>query len=149
MHEAILTRVLGRAFEGVMEDALLLDHARHRIIGVDYPAVVAEPGKQVRGTLCRGIMPRDLKRLDVFEGDEYERRWVDVRAASGLVRAQTYVFIADVSRLEPREWSFAEFEGEKLLHWTDPDSQEYEGLMDTTGGRNLGTFWQRNAIVDE
>lgn len=147
MHDAILSRVLGRKVDNRTEEAVLLENARHRVVGVDYPAVVPESGHQVMGTLCSGLSQKDLQRLDMFEGDEYERRFVKVKTTHGISEAQTYIYIADASKLDRREWSFAEFTKEKLTRWTGEHSTEYDDV-DTTGGRNLGTFWERNTITE-
>ncbi|KAG8627995.1 hypothetical protein KVT40_003868 [Elsinoe batatas] len=60
--------------------ALLPSHRRHRVRGADYPAVIpSNPSASVRGTLAVGLTDADVRRLDIFEGEEYDRRKVGVR----------------------------------------------------------------------
>ena len=56
--------------------AMLHNHRRHKVFGVDYPAILPEEGGCVRGTLVSGLTEGDIWRLDIFEGTQYERRHV-------------------------------------------------------------------------
>ncbi|KAF8339718.1 uncharacterized protein EI90DRAFT_2966890 [Cantharellus anzutake] len=71
--------------------AVLLEHTRHQVKNVDYPAVVAyeqsrslfdreltQDERSVRGTLVNGLTPQDVTSLDLFEGDEYKSEKVQV-----------------------------------------------------------------------
>ena len=93
----------------------------------------------VRGTYVSGLTDGDLWRLDVFEGDEYERSFVDVQPLVNIGRAdgtgnvegepvlvQTYVWVSSRSRLEDREWDFDDFVKTKMARWVDR-GEEYEG----------------------
>ena len=111
--------------------AILHDYRRHRVKGADYPAILPAPSSNVRGTFVTGLTDGDIYRLDIFEGDEYERRQVTCRLLTTLgdpmtgegnvegdeVRAETYVWIAGRGRLDDREWDFAEFQREKMRFW--------------------------------
>ncbi|KAK7555532.1 hypothetical protein IWX49DRAFT_590078 [Phyllosticta citricarpa] len=144
--------------------ALLPHHIRHRVRGCDYPAVLpsspssATDTPSVRGTLVTGLSSADLWRLDRFEGDEYERRRVDVtilgpgagddvepedtpqHAPGSIVVAETYVWIAGVDRLEPREWDFDEFVREKLGRWTGQEGEaEYKDVDDAVAAATTAT----------
>lgn len=62
--------------------AILANHRRHRVRDADYPAIIPVPNEQgstVRGTFVSGLSKEDVRRLDVFEGDEYVRVGVWVR----------------------------------------------------------------------
>ena len=133
-----------------MVPAILDDYKRHRVAGADYPAIVAGAGSFVRGCFVTGLIARDLRSLDYFEGAEYERRVVRVRlleqvedgggagAESGGVRgeeveAETYVWIAGVKRLEDREWDFKDFVMEKMGNWVVDDAHgEFAGESENT-----------------
>lgn len=129
--------------------ALLRSHRRHRVLHADYPAVIPEEGEDatVLGTLVTGLTDGDIWRLDIFEGDEYERRKVEVEVLNDVeggideaakkdqssptsgakrekVAAQTYVWIAGVDRLEKREWDFEEFRKEKMGGWVGTENQD-------------------------
>ncbi|KAF2841526.1 hypothetical protein M501DRAFT_1000774 [Patellaria atrata CBS 101060] len=129
--------------------ALLPHHRRHRVRHADYPGVLpsSTPTASVRGTLVRGLTFEDIRRLDIFEGSEYERRRVKVRVltptpkatdekkagAEGAegsrveetegeeVECETYIWIADAEDLELQEWDFAEFVREKMRFWVGGD----------------------------
>lgn len=92
-------------------------------------------------------------REDVFEGDEYERRKIEVALLETEgeedkeVEADTYVFTAGDDRLEKVEWDYDVFRREKMHRWAD-HSDEYkevdvavEGNVqhDGTGGRGVHT----------
>jgi hypothetical protein len=105
----------------------------------DYPAIILCEGSTVRGTLVTGLTDGDLWRLDIFEGDEYERQKVIVRELKyegdvnvepekdqlgAAVDAETYVWISPKSRLEDDEWDFQEFVKEKMWAWTGESGEE-------------------------
>ncbi|KAI4151646.1 MAG: hypothetical protein LQ340_003378, partial [Diploschistes diacapsis] len=111
----------------------------------------------VRGTLVSGLAAHDLFRLDVFEGDEYERRRVtafplpasassssstggaeaegekkkkknDDDDNDGGVDAETYVWTAGAQRLESGEWDFEAFAREKLGRWVgEGEREDFQG----------------------
>ena len=70
-----------------------------------------------------GLTQGDLWRLDIFEGDEYERQGVKVRLLDdeGVqvdeVATETYLWIAGDHLLEAGEWDFAHFQREKMQRW--------------------------------
>jgi len=130
--------------------ALLPGHRRHRVKNCDYPAVVPSDDSSVRGTLVTGLTSGDIYRLDMFEGEDYDRQvvkvWVDREAAkeqidSGHewdlldeqklkdegeeVLAQCYIWKSGSDDLEPEEWDFKEFKEEKLWRWAGGHA-EYE-----------------------
>lgn len=137
--------------------ATLHNYCRHRVRDADYPGVVPEEGKSVRGTYVTGLTRANISNLDVFEGGEYERRPVKVRVlrpkdtngvqgkggetngareGGGLedyeegteVETETYVFLHPEG-LERREWDFEEFVREKAHRWVFCD-EEYAGMSD-------------------
>ncbi|KAL3426521.1 AIG2-like family protein [Phlyctema vagabunda] len=133
--------------------ALLRDHCRHRVYHCDYPGMIPEQGKTVRGTYVTGLTDLDMMLLDQFEGPQYTRTHVEVELLEhehsqagenvGSRRvAQTYVF-RDQEDLEKVEWDYEEFRREKLHNWAST-SDEYrevdefnENGHDPTGGRGI------------
>ena len=124
--------------------ALLSDYRRHRVLDADYPAILPEKGGSVRGTVVSGLTEGDRWRLDVFEGDQYDRRTVRVKVLRGVgldeaadlqenaawmsedvgedergeaVEAETYVWVAARQELEAEEWDFELFKREKMKAW--------------------------------
>jgi len=101
--------------------AILHNFRRHKVRYADYPAILPVSRSTVRGTFVSGLTDADIWRLDLFEGDEYERRNVRVKLLMKVgdesghgnvegeeVGAETYVWIAGEDRLEDDEWDFAE-----------------------------------------
>ncbi|KZF20325.1 hypothetical protein L228DRAFT_250000 [Xylona heveae TC161] len=141
----------------MIQPAILHDFCRHRVRNCDYPAILPDAGHTVRGTFVSGLSQSDVWRLDVFEGDEYARKPVTVKALSKIgdesgegniegeaLEAETYIWIAGEDKLEKREWDFGEFRKEKLSRWAG-SSKEYQDVdeavraqgTDPTGGRGL------------
>jgi len=142
--------------------AILYNHRRHRVKGADYPAVIpsspeSSKEKSVRGTVVEGLTKEDIWRLDVFEGDEYERRAVSVQVLSAEgdnkiagptpnnanshdprqstqeeLKAETYIWIAGEHRLDDQEWDFDEFVKEKMWRWA-PSEDLKRGRNDENG----------------
>ena len=131
-----------------IQPAVLPGYIRHRVVDADYPAVIAssEPSACVRGTYVQGLTAADIWRLDIFEGDEYERVWVQPRLVKtngeqgDEVKTETYVWKAPRKDLEPQEWDFEEFKAEKLYRWVGGRS-DYEGeLRPSTMGACKSSF---------
>jgi gamma-glutamylcyclotransferase (GGCT)/AIG2-like uncharacterized protein YtfP len=107
-----MARVCGREFAS--EPASLAGHRRHPVRGEDYPGLRAAPGGLVAGRLYRDVDEVAWARLDVFEGDEYERVDVVVALADGsALPAQAYRFRMEFSgRLLPGDWDAEAFDRE-------------------------------------
>ncbi|KAG6862559.1 hypothetical protein C0995_000107 [Termitomyces sp. Mi166 len=110
------------------------------LIGHDLPL----EDRSVRGTLVIGLSQKDLELLDIFEGEDYDRRGVNVHPLSTFVklseyplddktlipskppalpatlapafRTDTYVYNV-YSRLEPDLWSFEDFVTKNARKW--------------------------------
>lgn len=116
--------------------AILINYMRHRVSDCDYPAIIPSPeaGACVRGTYVRGLTAADLWRLDLFEGDQYNRVKVKLRllrndgGEDDEVEAETYVWADGSVDLEDGEWDFEEFRREKMSRWIG-DDEEYEGEL--------------------
>ncbi len=105
----ILRRVCGARAAG--RPAVLQNHACYSVQGCVYPGVVPEPGARTHGVVYDSIDYAQLRRLDRYEGDEYERRRVFVSLADGrLCRAWTYLMREDAGdRLTEEHWDRAQF----------------------------------------
>ena len=97
---------------------------------MSYPVIVPCTGSSVRGSVVTGLTQGDIYRLDIFEGDQYERKNVMVKVLKhvGLgaelqngkleehrseeVKAETYIWKDDLSELEDGEGNFEEFKRE-------------------------------------
>jgi gamma-glutamylcyclotransferase (GGCT)/AIG2-like uncharacterized protein YtfP len=148
MHESVLYRVChGRSLPNsttnsnkfIIRSGLLKLHRRHRVLQADYPAITPCDSSTVRGTLISGLTDGDIWRLDIFEGDEYERQKVKVRVIEdegdvnveptegqlgAEVDAETYIWIAGKEHLEDKEWDFKEFVRDKMSRWVGSGAEE-------------------------
>lgn len=112
--------------------AVLHGYCRRKVRGADYPGIVADPTKSVKGTYVTGINQGDLWRLDRFEGSEYTRKTVAARLLNEdgtegeHVLAVTYVYTAGLKHLEDEEWDWHEFVRDKMHRWVG-SSEEYQG----------------------
>jgi gamma-glutamylcyclotransferase (GGCT)/AIG2-like uncharacterized protein YtfP len=105
----VMQAVTGRIYEGLPAD--LPGYAVYRVKGAEYPGVVPQAGSKAAGTLYVGVAPHQLKALDIFEGDLYERRLLEVVTSDGQkTAAWVYVVPARLgSRLSSRPWSLKHF----------------------------------------
>lgn len=92
--------------------AILNNYCRHRIQQAEYPAMVPEDGRSVRGVYATGLTDSNMKKLGSFEGSEYERVKAKVQLleddgeTAGEVK-DTYVYIfLHPEELKRREWDF-------------------------------------------
>ncbi|KAJ6783104.1 hypothetical protein PWT90_05926 [Aphanocladium album] len=101
--------------------AVLDDHCRHRVRAADFPGVVPEAGRSVRGIYATGLTTANMKRLDDYEGVEYKLETVRVRldgeGEAAVKETRTYIFLHP-TELENKEWDFEAFKRDKLKMWT-------------------------------
>jgi hypothetical protein len=135
----------------VFRPAVLPHYSRHKVRDCEYPAIipwhrlshlVVVPHGGVRGVFVTGLTDEDLKRLDEFEGEEYERCTVTVKVlgengeVEGEVECGTYVWTKEVDRLEDGDWDFEDFVKVKMVGWKGPGvGNRVVGV----GGGALGT----------
>lgn len=104
----IMQAVCGRPVAG--EPVVLPGHVRHPVVGEDYPGLVEAAEGSVTGVLYRGLDAAALARLDVFEGEQYERVEVLVEFAGARVPAWVYRFRPEWRHLLlPGDWDFEAF----------------------------------------
>jgi gamma-glutamylcyclotransferase (GGCT)/AIG2-like uncharacterized protein YtfP len=98
-------------FNAESEPVRLLGYRRFAVLDEDYPGLIECAGADTDGVLYRNISEEGLRRLDVFEGDYYQRQNVVVsHGTSGTVAAQTYVFRSEYCHLLAQwPWSFEHF----------------------------------------
>lgn len=101
------------------EPAVLDNFACHVVRGEVYPGIVPQPGATTSGVVYTGLGAVHLQKLDVFEGDFYERQRVCISDAAGNpLQAWTYVVAPrHQRRLTRTRWSRKAFESEHLPHF--------------------------------
>jgi len=92
--------------------AKLPGYARKKIQGEVYPAMFPHPGSIVEGRVYFDLSEEDLRRLDFFEGEQYERTEVVVECVSdsSAINCCAYLFKPRYhDLLLSEDWSFEEF----------------------------------------
>lgn len=109
MSPDIMARVAGCRLAAL--SATLADYRRSLVKDEVYPGICENAAGQVDGILYLAVPAAALQRLDVFEGEMYERREVVVEGEGGAVRAaMTYVFRpAYLHLLTGIPWDFNQF----------------------------------------
>lgn len=115
MFPAVWQRVVRGTYRS--HRAVLPGYLRRAVKGATYPVVYpASTTSEVEGVLYYQVTADDLKRLDRFEGDYYQRRGESVRLSDGqLINAEVYVLKeAFHSIASDQDWDQKQFEREGL-----------------------------------
>jgi len=115
----IMRRVIGRVLPS--RRATLDGYARRGLEGERYPGVFPSLGESVEGKLCLGVDGATLQRLDVYEGEQFERRWVHVRTERGRSGAFVYSLTDRARILATEAWSAEAFERDAFARYLDED----------------------------
>ena len=83
IRRAVLGRVVARS---ALRPAHIYGFVRLYVQGRPYPMLKARSKSWVNGMLIHGLSPQDWRRLDDYEGDEYDRATVKVRMPGGQHR---------------------------------------------------------------
>ncbi len=105
----ILAMAAGRAHTG--ENARLAGYARYKLKEKHYPALIPASGETTDGIVYFDLDESAVCRLDIFEGEMYDRTRVRVLLADKTAMdACTYVLRGPYrSMLSREEWSLEEF----------------------------------------
>lgn len=126
--------VWGQVVKGVYPclNALAKGYQRHAVPGETYPAMIENPAAQVQGLMWLNVLPEDLKRLDEFEGPEYERREIEVllNTTGETAVANTYIWLKP-EVLTDGLWSVRQFEAEGMQLFLN----NHVGNWNSTGQR--------------
>jgi gamma-glutamylcyclotransferase (GGCT)/AIG2-like uncharacterized protein YtfP len=126
--------VWGQVVKGVYPclNALAKGYQRHAVPGETYPAMIENPAAQVQGLMWLNVLPEDLKRLDEFEGPEYERREIEVmlNTTGETAVANTYIWLKP-EVLTDSLWSVSQFEAEGMQSFLN----NHVGNWNSTGQR--------------
>ena len=107
--DAVMEAVTGRRFERTA--AVLEGYRRRRVRSRAYPAITPSDHEGTEGVVFRGLDDETLRRLDVFEGDLYERRQLPVQVeGEGSIDAWVYVLAPEhAGRLSDQPWDLEDF----------------------------------------
>jgi gamma-glutamylcyclotransferase (GGCT)/AIG2-like uncharacterized protein YtfP len=109
MSSDIMMRVAGCQLDS--RPASLHGFFRSKVRDEMYPGIREEDGGEVLGLLYLEVPAEAIERLDLFEGEMYERRQVTVRLDSGEEKAvMTYIFRPQYHNLLTGiPWEYDEF----------------------------------------
>jgi Gamma-glutamyl cyclotransferase, AIG2-like len=131
-----------------IQTAVLHGFHRRAVKFAEFPAIIANPSRTVRGAYIAGLTDRDIQRLDAYEGDMYQRRKVKVKLLRDVklqdsipdsklasledaeVEAETYVWALDPKDLDKDEWDFENFRTTKLRAWIGDSSSSSSSDLD-------------------
>ena len=86
---------------------------RFKVIGEVYPALVgSQTGDRVHGLAYLDVSPKDLERLDAFEGDMYKRISTEMVTELGeVLPVDTYICGPNyLNRVSNDPWDFSDFD---------------------------------------
>lgn len=112
----ILKKLTGEEINGV--PAILENYKRYAIYDGDmarsYPAVIKENNERVEGILLLGIKQSVIDIIDFFEGNEFERSIVPVKAADNIYFASVYVWKESQHFKLKSDWDIEHFKKKYL-----------------------------------
>jgi gamma-glutamylcyclotransferase (GGCT)/AIG2-like uncharacterized protein YtfP len=112
----IFEQIVGRSLAS--HPALLQGYVCQRVDQRVYPAIVPRPGTSVPGLLYSGLHARELEHLDVYEGELYDRTWLEVQAGGVTIGAWGYVLgDAHLDQLAPGPWDLETFQRDHLASY--------------------------------
>lgn len=85
----------------IFHDATLQDYKIYHVKDEYYPGIISYNGSTVSGQIVYNLTQENVKSLDDYEGDEYERETLSVfdNHLKQYVSAQCYIWVDDVTRL--------------------------------------------------
>lgn len=109
MCDDILSFILG--YLPQHKTGILKGHRRLAVRGENYPAIISDPTSAVNGRIYFNLTESDMKLLDNFEGQLYERRCVTVEFGDHTqLLAETYVARTEYKHcLKESDWDFDDF----------------------------------------
>ncbi len=109
MFPEVITAVIGRKVESC--EMCLPGWRRFALNGRLYPGAVRDPAQKIIGVCCRKLSPKDLEKLDRFEGAEYARVATDYVEAG--VHIEVYAWL-DIRLAAREDWSPERFKERHL-----------------------------------
>jgi gamma-glutamylcyclotransferase (GGCT)/AIG2-like uncharacterized protein YtfP len=86
------------------------NYSRSKLKGELYPGIFKKTGSNVIGKIYFDVSSHAISKLDIFEGERYERTKVDTIVENKSVNAQTYVLTSKFHYLlTMEEWNYEEF----------------------------------------
>ena len=83
-----------------------------------YPGLIKEEGATTHGLIYFNVSNVDILKLDVFEGQEYERITVDTVFNNQAITLQTFLFVGESKYVLDEDWD--------LDHFTENDTENFK-----------------------
>lgn len=108
------------------QTATLYDYQRVCVKNEDYPVIIPQAGKQLHGIIYFDVSTADVKRLDAFEGEYYNRINHPIQCQTGnILEAAMYALAPEHSTIaELKPWPVEQFEQTGLQRFL----QQYRGF---------------------
>ena len=105
----VMYAVTTREFRFV--DAILRGYARFMVKGASYPGIIPATNAVTEGIIYFDVDELSLERLDIFEGDLYQRTPIRAETQGGkILNVETYVIKPEHrDYLSLQKWDVAEF----------------------------------------
>ena len=101
MDEEVRAIVCGRAV--AVRPALLRGWRRPHVAGRHYPMLVQQPGGRIAGMVAENVDADSVRRLQIYEGWEYELRPFRLETVTGPLAAHVFVCPPGIASAAP-EW---------------------------------------------
>lgn len=112
---------------------VLLNYDCFRLKNQTYPGIVFKPRASTNGIVYFDLTQETIKKLDVFEGDLYDRVSVSVSLETNTVDAFVYVLKPQAQHyLSNDRWSKTEFETQNLQAFLNNDPGFNESSREKT-----------------
>lgn len=121
--DEVMNRVTGKTFPTF--HAVLNNYARFRLKNAPYPGIIFKKDSYVDGRLLLNIDDASLHKIDLFEGDIYERIEVNISADNGEHhRSYAYMVRKKHAHLLTKEpWDEGEFLKNEIKGFLDDIEQ--------------------------
>lgn len=105
MFGPVWSRVVRREYDS--HDASVSGFKRRQVKGTTYPAIYPnENGDTLAGRVYLNVSGEDMNRLDIFEGEYYQRQSTRCSGEFGEIEAEIYVFKTDyIDLISELEWN--------------------------------------------
>ncbi|TPX70211.1 hypothetical protein SpCBS45565_g01978 [Spizellomyces sp. 'palustris'] len=157
MSAAVYCKVVGTASAPLSKPATLVGYRRRQVRGATYPAITpATADDKVEGLVVHVETHDQVRLLDLFESDDYERQTVRVHLAGEAVDVDVYVWASGDNLLSKEDWDFEDFLQNRLQEWLrdkevfgdrpEDDQQEHpHGHHFVTAARELDRLRNTNS----
>jgi gamma-glutamylcyclotransferase (GGCT)/AIG2-like uncharacterized protein YtfP len=111
----IVKKLTGKMFK--IQAAVLPGYKVYRVEEYDYPAIIQYDGSETNGLIILNVDDSDLEVLSFYEGDEYEKKEVEVTVNGEISKAIAFIWKEDRNLLVNEVWDLVRFEENSLAHY--------------------------------